>query len=172
MELKAAWRRLGSHDDPTHFYVSQVRYYGQKAGKPCFVDSGSRESKDRWGLVALHVMHKTASAPYFIWATFEQVNTLVLEKLGPDERPVPVETAEGSLTAAGQVAKASYSPGLKTIPATPNRAQEFLKELLSPPAVPGLRLYFHKEAKDDTPEVKSVAVNSRIRVQPPRRLLE
>jgi len=162
MELKAAWRRLGPHDDPKQFFVSRVRYYKIVQNKPCYMDSSLTDPRDRWGLVALHVMHKTPSAPYFTWATFEHVNNLVLGKLGPDGKPVNVENPDGSYTAPGKSIMAPYTPNIQTLPATVDREQVFVKESMSPPAQPENQLYFHQEAVADIPDIKYVVINRRV----------
>jgi len=49
-----------------------VRFYEPAKGSdiPCFRDA-------IWGLVALHIIQKTPSAPYFIYATFEQADNIL-----------------------------------------------------------------------------------------------
>src|SRR5678815_941440 len=54
--------------------MQTVRYY--ENAKPtdakgfCYRDA-------KWGLVALHIIQKTPSAPYFIFATFEQADNIL-----------------------------------------------------------------------------------------------
>lgn len=71
VEVKAAWRRLSSTEDPSRYYVTKVRYYVlDGAGKIEAVNANM-------ALVGLHIIHKTATAPYFIYATFEQADNIV-----------------------------------------------------------------------------------------------
>ncbi|HEY6390632.1 MAG TPA: hypothetical protein VIX89_05115 [Bryobacteraceae bacterium] len=161
-ELKAAWRRLGPRDDPKQFFIARVRYYKSVNGKPCYMDSSLTDPKDRWGLVAMHIMHKVPSAPYFTWATFEHVDSLVLPKLGPDGKPVKVENPDGSLTDAGKKIANPYTPNIQILPATVEREQVFVKESMTPPVQPESQLYYYQEAVADIPEVKYISINRRI----------
>jgi hypothetical protein len=58
------------------FHTQRVRFYEARPdvqGKrvpPCYRD-------ETWGLVALHIIQKTPSAPYFIYATFEQADNIL-----------------------------------------------------------------------------------------------
>ena len=68
--LKAAWRPVAETDAP--------RYLTREA---CVCEGESKEEKKhcvnmRMGLVGLHVIQKTPSAPQFIWSTYEQVDNL------------------------------------------------------------------------------------------------
>ena len=85
VEAKAAFRKLGPNDDASRFHVQTVRYYkeGSAPGSTCYVD-------EALALVALHIIHKTPSAPYFIYATFEQADNIVL----PDGTPVEDEAGK------------------------------------------------------------------------------
>jgi len=68
---KAAWKVLGAGDDRTRFHRLSAWVY-TPAGE------GVRESctKQELGLVGLHIAHKTASRPQWIWSTFEQVDNV------------------------------------------------------------------------------------------------
>jgi hypothetical protein len=91
VEVKAGWRMLAPTEDPTRFHVQTVRYYENAGGgtpsnpKPCYRDA-------KWGLVALHIMHKTPTAPSFIFATFEQADNIRGAGNGQ-----PVEDANGKV---------------------------------------------------------------------------
>lgn len=73
IEIKAGWRMLTPAEQSSgRFHMAPVRYY-----EP--VTPGSTQLCWRegvWGLVALHIIQKTASAPYFIYATFEQADNI------------------------------------------------------------------------------------------------
>ena len=86
VEAKAAFRKLGPNEDASRYHVQPVRYYqpGPAPGGTCYVD-------EELALVALHIIHKTPSAPYFVYATFEQTDNIVL----PDG--TPVEDADGNV---------------------------------------------------------------------------
>lgn len=91
VEVKAGWRMLAPTEDATHFHTQTVRYYENAGGgtpsnpKPCYRDA-------TWGLVALHIIHKTPTAPSFIFATFEQADNIRSAGNGQ-----PVEDANGNI---------------------------------------------------------------------------
>ncbi|HEV7238543.1 MAG TPA: hypothetical protein VGQ36_04820 [Thermoanaerobaculia bacterium] len=72
MEVKAAFRRLTSKEALSgRFYMTTVRYYAKNAaGHPCY-------NEEEWGLLGLHIIQKTPTAPSFTWATFEQADNLL-----------------------------------------------------------------------------------------------
>ena len=88
-EVKAAWRALNPDEAKSgRFHMQTVRFY-ESGGQPnsyCYRDA-------TWGLVALHIIQKTPSAPYFIYATFEQADN-ILTASGQ-----PVEDADGNIKA-------------------------------------------------------------------------
>ncbi|TWB23379.1 hypothetical protein FBZ89_102132 [Nitrospirillum amazonense] len=75
-EVKSAWRPLAKGEDRNRFHMATVRYYekvrfGTSAvAVPCY-------RQDEWALVALHIIQKTPSAPYFVFATFEQADNIL-----------------------------------------------------------------------------------------------
>jgi hypothetical protein len=97
VEAKAAWRPLSPAEFASgRFHTQTVRFYEiADGGTKCYLDA-------KWGLVALHIIQKTPSAPYFIYATFEQADNI----LTSDGKPV--EDAEGRLRLP--------SPGTTTTP--------------------------------------------------------
>jgi hypothetical protein len=117
IEAKAAWRPLNpSEISSGHFHTQTVRFYepSSNAFPYCYRDAV-------WGLVALHIIQKTPSAPYFIYATFEQTDNLLTSS------GEPVEDADGTITARPPPATATtpqvclYDP---QPPASPPPAQE------------------------------------------------
>lgn len=69
MLIKAAWREV-SPDEENRFYSI-----------PAYVSDVPSRSKAKYqlrkvGLVGLHVMHKTPSAPQWIWSTYEHVDNV------------------------------------------------------------------------------------------------
>jgi hypothetical protein len=90
VEIKSAWRPLTSNDDPTHFHRQTVRFYENKQppnNAPCYFE-------EQWGLVALHIIQKTPTAPSFIYATFEQGENIKQPTTGA---PVLVEDLDGNI---------------------------------------------------------------------------
>ena len=88
IEIKAGWRPLNPSELASgHFHTQPVRFYEQ-------VSSGSTAACYRdavWGLVALHIIQKTPSAPYFIYATFEQADNI------KTAAGAPIEDADGNI---------------------------------------------------------------------------
>jgi hypothetical protein len=73
VEVKSAWRLLTQTEMNSHkFHMAKARYYEylpKNTSQPCW-------SEDTFGMVALHIIHKTPSAPYFVYATFEQADNI------------------------------------------------------------------------------------------------
>jgi len=80
IEVKSAWRQLSSSEAPERFHTTTVRFY-QTTGTPavpCYVDA-------TWALIGLHIIHKTPSAPAFVFATFEQADNILTTDGKPTE---------------------------------------------------------------------------------------
>ncbi|MEO1006561.1 MAG: hypothetical protein AAFW67_12080, partial [Cyanobacteria bacterium J06638_38] len=91
IEIKSAWRQLNSGEE-SEFHTAPVRYYlKEDDGNTCYVQTDSG-----WGMAALHINHKTPSAPYFTFATFDQVNNIVTNNGSPVENPNGVIIANQS----------------------------------------------------------------------------
>jgi hypothetical protein len=74
MEVKSAWKALSQADWNRHrYYQRQVLVYDE--ADPVRHTPASC-TLQRMGLVGLHVLHKTASAPDWFWATFEHVDNV------------------------------------------------------------------------------------------------
>lgn len=95
IEVKAGWRPLNKMEI-THgrFHTQTVRFYESGSGAPCYHDA-------TWGLVALHIIQKTPSAPYFIYATFEQADNIMTA----DGKPV--EDDDGNIIVKPEPATAT-----------------------------------------------------------------
>jgi len=67
--------------------MQTVRFYENKGSgnTPCYFEQ-------QWGLIALHIIQKTPSAPAFIYATFEQAENI------RQPNGTPVEDADGNVT--------------------------------------------------------------------------
>jgi hypothetical protein len=69
IEIKAAWRQLTTGEiSKGRFYTRKVIYYSG----PQFV--GQQYQNAVYGLVALHIIHKTKAFPTFVFATWEQID--------------------------------------------------------------------------------------------------
>ena len=68
IEIKAAWRRLTDDElQKGRFFTRKVIFY---TGAP----PNQTYNNEVWGLVALHIIHKTKTFPTFVFATWEQVD--------------------------------------------------------------------------------------------------
>jgi hypothetical protein len=72
IEIKVAWRPVESIDPKQlyRYHVANVITYGESMDKPVVQNK-------QYALIALHIIHKTANYPSFVFATFEQVDQLV-----------------------------------------------------------------------------------------------
>jgi len=78
IEIKAGWRVLTAAElSSGRFKTATVRRY-ENPDNTCYFE-------DTFGLVALHIIQKTPTAPYFIYATFEQADNLQTAASGPVE---------------------------------------------------------------------------------------
>lgn len=111
IELKSAWRKLAPSEDSSRFYTTKARYYVQTSSGVGYVD-------DTFALIALHIIQKTPTAPYFIFATFEQADAIT------DAAGNPVEDPNGNFI--GTPAPASpLTPDIVSTNATPTTLQTF-----------------------------------------------
>lgn len=73
MEVKLAWKvMVDGVDDPGRYFVREA--YILNEDRRTF-------SKAQLGLVGMHISQKTASAPQWIWSTFEHVDNLEVNEL-------------------------------------------------------------------------------------------
>ena len=105
IEVKAGWRVLTPAELTSgRFHTATARYYEFITGQrvTCWRQA-------TFGLVALHIIQKTPSAPYFIYASFEQADNIRT----PGNKPV--ENDDGSIAVppacpAGQASPCPTSP--------------------------------------------------------------
>lgn len=140
IEVKSAWRRLTNgelnsgrfHTNRVRFYVPQdpSRTYAGKKGNPSY----PAWVEEEWGLCALHIIHKTPTAPYFIYATWEQADN-ILTKNGDS-----VEDPTGKVVLPQ---KNAFDPVVKSTPATATKQQSLTTTPAGPPwPGPENRLYY------------------------------
>jgi hypothetical protein len=153
IELKAAWRQLTPAELASgRFHTANVRFYKTKQGYPCYQDAA-------WGLVALHIIQKTPTAPYFIYATFGQADNL------QTEAGTPVEDENGNLV-ANQTAT-PFDPmitsqnAVSANPPTPSSVQT-LTPATAHPIPPAKSLYFENTPANTSEPQGLVYVNKRV----------
>lgn len=185
IEVKSAWRQLNA-DETGKFHTAPVRYYrlsdrttvggpgpnGTEASKEinqyCPQDAQSGE----WGMAALHIIMKTPSAPYFIFATFDNAYNIV------DENGNPVEDLDGNLIrnqdkppfepAILEDTPVSFSPPDDTIyeqnSTSYNDLQKFNPQYPQGTRPPGQRLYYINFDSDFASDSKLPQLNKPISV--------
>lgn len=173
IEIKAGWRPLNPSESASgRFHTQTVRFYENPSG-----DMKNFVYRDAtWGLVALHIIQKTPSAPYFIYATFEQADNI----LTADGKPV--EDADGRIilnpapatATSPQVCLDDPRPKVKTPPDPVEMTSTLGKVILTadpttckplnPPAycnMPGSQLYY-RNASVSPPTPNSAPSGGRI----------
>jgi hypothetical protein len=83
MVIKAAWKVIdpAQGDVPGRFHKVQAYVYTRASDNPPTQPSCELKTM---GLVGFHIAHKTASAPQWVWSTFEQVDNV---RVGHDAPP-------------------------------------------------------------------------------------
>ncbi|MBL8659786.1 MAG: hypothetical protein JNM75_08530 [Rhodospirillales bacterium] len=167
VEVKAAWRLLTEAERSSgRFHIAQVRTYEwQQPGRvyagspgdplhPCFVDQVM-------GLIGLHLKVKTPSAPYYIWATFEQADNV------RDAAGDPIEDADGRIS--GRIDGPASDPPVVSknaraaSPETPDAIQKLLPAKAD--SQPARRLYYTNPPGSPTPQ-GLISVNRRYHAIP------
>jgi hypothetical protein len=106
IEIKAGWRVLNPTELASgRFKTATARYY-ENENAPCYNES-------TFGLVALHIIQKTQSAPYFIYATFEQADNI----LTGSNPPARVEDVDGNLVSPLPPCRSDETAPCPTTPA-------------------------------------------------------
>lgn len=145
---KGAWRELTAPEmESGRFYTTTVRYYEDSGDgtNACY-----REAV--WGMVSMHIIHKTPSAPTFVFATYEQADAL-LTTAGD-----PVEDANGNVVNDGGQAN-STTPALTYQDGTPPSLSIVGAEYCTQP---GERLFYQENPdKAGLPSEGSICQNFR-----------
>ncbi|HEX3555384.1 MAG TPA: hypothetical protein VIA62_19340 [Thermoanaerobaculia bacterium] len=156
VEVKSAWRPLTPTEAQSgKFHTAMVRFYQPSGNAACY-----RQAV--WGMLALHIIQKTPSAPYFIYATFSQADNILISV---HNKAVSVEDVDGR-----QVIQ-NPGPNLDTGYSNPaqNPVQATLATMANPntetfnvtttQCKPGVRLYL-QNTKSPTPQ-GNTCVNQR-----------
>lgn len=165
VEIKSAWRQLTTaeaasgrwHTSRVRYYVPQVpgQTYGGRVYKPLLGQATPPAwREDELGLAGLHIIHKTPSAPYFVYATFEHADN-ILTAAGE-----PVEDATGRVVRNQDLTP--EDPVIESTPATATSDQVLTAK--GPFGPPGERLYF-KNLPAGVP-AGPVSINRRVHAIP------
>lgn len=131
IHVKAAWKILnldgpGDRDDPSRFYTAQAMVY--TPGRPsAFLATV--------GLVGLHIVHKTASRPEWIWSTFEHVDN------APD-MPASGPIPPGHYNFTNANCSIQNCPPNQQVDKTSNKPVQVLRVTPIPPSTQALNLQF------------------------------
>ncbi|MCG2641084.1 MULTISPECIES: hypothetical protein [Bradyrhizobium] len=177
IEVKAGWRPLNNAEIGSgRFQTQTVRFYENGSGGPCYRDAS-------WGLVALHIIQKTPSAPYFIYATFEQADNI----LTADGKPIEdvdgnIQQPEPATATTPQVCLVDPQPPMSSPPPVELTSKLGTVILTSDPATckpaptasycgsPGSQLYYRNATFPPTnnqPSDGNICVNKRDNAIPP-----
>jgi hypothetical protein len=131
IEIKSGWRQLKDSEVPS-FHTAPVRYYNllpaqeldpqeNPQNQYCYIDAPVKATSTThtWGLGALHIIVKTPTAPYFIFATFDQINNVV------DAGGKSVEKASGQYTQMPPATQ-PFIPGIVPSSSVPSDKNEYL----------------------------------------------
>lgn len=175
IEVKAAWRPLSFLESQSgRFHMQTVRYYEPETSTG---SSGTCYRDAIWGLVALHIIQKTPSAPYFIYATFEQADNILTADgqraedvdgnvlLTPTAPTSPQECLVDPRPAPGPESITPSTEGSviltsDTETCTPSPAASYCTD-------PGAQLYFQNAvSKQSVPSAGNICVNQRANLIP------
>jgi hypothetical protein len=87
MEIKLAWKQLDKDDDPSRFFVRKAIVFHEI---PTPTGTKTESSIETMGLVGMHIAVRTESSPTWIWATFEQVDNVVVNEMETTKNGQPL----------------------------------------------------------------------------------
>ena len=173
VEAKSAWRPLTTTEASSgKFHMALVRTYhatGINNNQACW-------TQQAWGMIALHIIQKTPTAPYFIYATFSQADNIM------NTSGQPVEDADGNVIntpnspsngsaldsginnpAQNPIAANLATPGTSTSPTSTAGFETY--NVTQAQCAPGSRLYLINSAGSFTPQ-GPICVNARAHAIP------
>ena len=128
IEIKSAWRKLDPREDPSRFYTNTVQFYVKESGE-------LRYKEEVWGLVALHIIHKTRSSPAFVYTSFSQIDNI------RDVDGTVVEEPDGLIKSEYRDIP-PFAPELKILKSDASRGQEVFVQPGSPGIPSGSKQLF------------------------------
>ena len=138
IEIKSAWRRLGATEDRSRFYTNRVRFYVIETvdGTP-----KKRYREEDWGLVALHIIHKTELSPVFIYTSFSQIDNL------RDADGTVIEEPDGLIKSQFRNIP-PFAPELSIFASTPSQGQQVFVQAGSSGLQPGSKQLYYQNIFD------------------------
>ena len=118
--IKSAWRILDASqgDDLSRYHKLDAFVYTPASNNPPTQAACTRQTL---GLVGIHIAHKTASAPQWVWSTFEQVDNV---QVGPNPSPGLKPTffnPDCAKCAVNQPPPKPWNPNVKSTPSQVTR---------------------------------------------------
>ena len=127
IEVKAGWRVLNPQEIASkRFKTATVRSYENSNG-----DNPFCYNETTFGLVSLHIIQKTPSAPYFIYATFEQADNIMTAPTATAS-PTPVEDVDGNIVKLPPCRADQTAPCPTTPSVTLQDSDKLMPNLLPP----------------------------------------
>ncbi|MDF2396887.1 cytochrome C [Pseudomonas sp. 3MA1] len=88
--VKASWKVLDGNDQRSRFHTVDALVYTPGNSDPTHGPIVEESCKaEAVGLVGLHIVHKTALAPQWVWSTFEHVDNVPEKTTPPEQRKGP-----------------------------------------------------------------------------------
>jgi hypothetical protein len=81
IEIKLAWKEMGSNDDQTRFYTTDLTVTPS--------EPNAKPKRIHVGLVGMHISMRTESSPEWIWSTFEQIDNVRSNPVGNGKQSHP-----------------------------------------------------------------------------------
>jgi len=175
VEAKSAWRALTPAEAASgRFHMAMVRMYQVSPTQMYAAPANTQAcwTQQPWGMLALHVIQKTPTAPYFIYATFSQADNIMNTSGQPIEdangkiintpnSPSSPSALDSGLNGPGQnpVAAKLATPSTSTAPSPPAAGFESYN-VTNVQCQPGKRLYLVNSAGSFTPQ-GPMCVNAR-----------
>src|SRR5207302_3949788 len=121
------WRVLNPQEIASkRFKTATVRSYENSNG-----DNPFCYNETTFGLVSLHIIQKTPSAPYFIYATFEQADNIMTAPTATAS-PTPVEDVDGNIVKLPPCRADQTAPCPTTPSVTLQDSDKLMPNLLPP----------------------------------------
>lgn len=116
--VKASWKVLDGNDQRGSFHTVDALVYTPGNSDPSKGPVVEESCKaEPVGLIGLHIVHKTANAPQWVWSTFEHVDNVPEKTTPPAERKGPYLFYNASSQAeVNQPPPRPWNPAVKAAP--------------------------------------------------------
>lgn len=123
IEIKAAWRKLDSQE------LNSGKYYTNKVIRyQSIINAKTKKPENKWivdvyGMIALHIIHKTENFPSYVFATFEHVDNIA-SKIGYIDEITQTGRGTGDVAGAKVVISERDNPIPKEVAAVNSVARK------------------------------------------------